>query len=261
MCHDSASRPPVFGSPATTVSSTVRLAVESSDGTQVGAFRAVPGEVLGASVLVLPDNRGLSGFYEDLCVRLAEQGHPALAIDYYGRTDGAGPWSRGADFPFMEHVFRVSRETLFADIRAGVEALRGEAAAGTGADTTAATLGFCFGGRQAFLTADAAFGVSAAIGFYGFPGELFGAAGPTQLAAGFSAPVLGVFGGADSGISAEVVAEFEAALEAGGVEHEIVTYSGMPHSFFDGAEGESDDEGARAAACADAWRRVLEFLH
>lgn len=252
MCHDPASHPPVFGPPAEAVAAASPLTLTSADGTRIGAFRAAPAEVRGASVLVLPDNRGLSAFYEELCVRLAEQGHPALAIDYYGRTAGAEPRSRDAGFPFMEHLFQVSRQTLFQDIQAGISSLR------TGADTTVATLGFCFGGRQAFLTADPAFGVSAAIGFYGFPGELFGAPGPTRLAAGFTAPVLGLFGGADTGISAEQVAAFDAALDSGGLEHEIVRYPGMPHSFFDIPGDEPD--GARVEACADAWRRVLAFL-
>lgn len=254
MCHDPASHPPVFGPPSTAITAAAPLTLTAADGTRISAFRAAPGEILGPSVLVLPDNRGLSAFYEELCVRLAEQGLPALAIDYFGRTAGAEPRSRSADFPFMEHLFQVSRETLFQDIRAGIGALRSDA----GADAAVATLGFCFGGRQAFLTADAAFGTSAAIGFYGFPGELFGAAGPTQLAGGFTAPVLGVFGSADTGISSEQVAEFGAALAESGVAHELVTYPGMPHSFFDiPAEGADP---ARADACVDAWRRVLGFL-
>jgi carboxymethylenebutenolidase len=250
MCHDPASHPPTFGTPGVAVASAVPLVLTSEDGTRVGAFRATPAEVRGASVLVLPDNRGLSAFYEELCVRLAEQGHPALAIDYFGRGDGAEPRSRDAGFPFMEHLFRLTRETLFADIRAGIAALRVEPG------TAVAALGFCFGGRQAFLTADPGFGVRAAIGFYGFPDELSGAPGPTQLAAGFTAPVLGLFGGADPGITAGHLAAFDAAL--GGVRHEIVTYPGMPHSFFD-IPGD-DPDGLRARACADAWRRVLDFL-
>ena len=212
----------------------------------------MPATVHGASVLVLPDSRGLSGFYEALCVRLAEQGHPALAIDYFGRTAGAETRERDADFPWLEHIRQASRETLFADFHAGIAALRTEP------DVAVAVLGFCFGGRQAFLTADAEFGVSAAIGFYGFPGELFGAAGPTQLAAGLTAPVLGLFGGADEHIKAEHVAEFETALDANQVRHEMVTYPGMPHGFFDDPSGELDE--AWAEACQDAWRRVLEFL-
>ena len=38
------------------------------------------------------------------------------------------------------------------------------------------------------------------------------------------------------------------------MEHELVTYPGAPHSFFDRKFEE------HAAACEDAWRRVIEFL-
>ena len=61
-------------------------------------------------------------------------------------------------------------------------------------------------------------------------------------------------GGADQAISADDVAAFEAALAEAGVEHEVVTYDGAPHSFFDRKQEEFAD------ASADAWRRVLAFL-
>jgi carboxymethylenebutenolidase len=50
------------------------------------------------------------------------------------------------------------------------------------------------------------------------------------------------------------VATFERALGAAGVEHEVVTYDGAPHSFFDRKHDEFAD------ASADAWRRVLAFV-
>lgn len=146
MCHEPTAQPPVFGPASVPVVSAETLVLASVDGARFGAFHAVPARTCGASVLVLPDNHGLSRFYEDLCVRLAEQGHPALAIDYFGRTAGVEHRERDGDFPFMEHLFRLTRETLFADIRAGIAALRAEPA------TQVVTLGFCFGGRQAFLT-------------------------------------------------------------------------------------------------------------
>jgi carboxymethylenebutenolidase len=66
--------------------------------------------------------------------------------------------------------------------------------------------------------------------------------------------VLGIFGGADQGISADAVETFEAALSAAGVPNEIVTYPGAPHSFFDRKQEDF------AQASADAWERVLEFI-
>jgi carboxymethylenebutenolidase len=67
-------------------------------------------------------------------------------------------------------------------------------------------------------------------------------------------PVLGLFGGADEGIPPDQVQAFDSALAEAGVEHELVTYPGAPHSFFDRSYEE------HAEACEDAWRRVLGFL-
>jgi carboxymethylenebutenolidase len=50
------------------------------------------------------------------------------------------------------------------------------------------------------------------------------------------------------------VAAFDEALTAAGVEHELVTYDGAPHSFFDRSQEDF------AEASADAWERVLAFL-
>jgi carboxymethylenebutenolidase len=61
-------------------------------------------------------------------------------------------------------------------------------------------------------------------------------------------------GGADQATSAEDVAAFDAALAKAGVDHEIVTYEGAPHSFFDRKQDEFVD------ASADAWSRVLGFI-
>jgi carboxymethylenebutenolidase len=194
--------------------------------------------------------RGLFRFYERLAQRLAEQGHTALAIDYFGRTAGTGP--RDEKFPFMEHIVRLTRETIDADIEAAVHYLR---APGLGCRVIFA-LGFCFGGRQAFFSSAARFGFAGVIGFYGMPG-LYpnGAAGPTQRAAELSAPILAIFGGADHGIPSHEIDAFDGALKAAGVAHEFVIYPGAGHSFFDVKYEE------HAAACADSWRRVLAFIN
>jgi carboxymethylenebutenolidase len=61
-------------------------------------------------------------------------------------------------------------------------------------------------------------------------------------------------GGDDAGIPVEVVDEFDRALDAAGVEHEIVVYPGAPHSFFDRKQEQF------ASESEDAWNRVLAFL-
>jgi carboxymethylenebutenolidase len=67
-------------------------------------------------------------------------------------------------------------------------------------------------------------------------------------------PILALMGGDDPGIPQEAVDEYEKALEAAGVAHEVVVYPGAPHSFFDRKYQDFADESA------DAWGRVLEFI-
>ncbi|MBX6386456.1 MAG: dienelactone hydrolase family protein [Microbispora sp.] len=245
MCYEPDAVPPIYGAPVTTITSG-RLILTSADGAEFAAHLSRPEHASGSAVLVLPDNRGLSGFYERLTERLAEQGHTALAIDYFGRTAGTDP--RPGDFPFMEHLMKASRDTLFADITTGIAKLRAEGG------EKVFSLGFCFGGRLAFTAARPEFGFGGTIGLYGYPDMLFGSPGPTQMAGELRGPILGLFGGADENITPEVVNAFDEALEKAGVEHEIVTYPGAPHSFFELGRPEL------AAACADAWSRILGFL-
>jgi carboxymethylenebutenolidase len=68
------------------------------------------------------------------------------------------------------------------------------------------------------------------------------------------APILALQAGADQHITAELNDAFDRALTDAGVEHEVVTYEGAPHSFFDRRQEDY------AEASDDAWRRVLDFL-
>ncbi len=118
------------------------------------------------------------------------------------------------------------------------------------------TVGFCFGGRNSFNQAAEGHDLSGVIGFYGWPTrrDENDTNAPIDRVDRFECKVLGLFGGADRGIKQEYVREFEHALDAGGVENEIVIYEGAPHSFFDRTMGEHRD------ACDDAWRRILAFV-
>src|SRR5581483_6454857 len=97
-------------------------------------------------------------------------------------------------------------------------------------------------------------GLAGAAGFYGNPTRERGGPSAAARAPQMSCPVLALQAGADANITAEDNAAFEAALSAAGVEHEIVTYPGAPHSFFDRKQEEFAD------ASADAWQRVLDFV-
>jgi carboxymethylenebutenolidase len=245
VCFDLDSAPPIPVISGAAVSHE-DVELEAPDGNRLAAFVATPEEPTDAGVVILPDVRGLYRFYEELALRFAERGIAAVAFDYFGRTAGVG--KRDDEFPYMEHVAQTTPEGIQADVAAAVAELRSRGV------RSIFTVGFCFGGRNSWLAAAGGHGLAGAIGFYGRPGERDGAPGPAQLAAELEAPILALQAGADEHITAEDNRAFEDALSAADVEHEIVTYEGAPHSFFDRKQEQFAD------ASEDAWKRVLAFI-
>jgi carboxymethylenebutenolidase len=239
MCFDTDSEPPVPRISGAAVSHE-HLTLTASDGNAFAAFLAAPEEPAATGIVVLPDVRGLYRFYEELALRFAERGHAALAFDYFGRT--AGVAERDEDFEYMPHVEQTTNDGLQVDVRAAVERLRQHGC------RSIFTVGFCFGGRHSWLAAAAGHGLAGAVGFYGHPGTVL------EHVPQLTAPVLALQAGADARITPYWNSLFGAALDIAGVEHEIVTYDGAPHSFFDRKQEEY------AEASADAWRRTLEFV-
>jgi carboxymethylenebutenolidase len=225
------------------------LELTASDGTVVAAALAESSGSERAGVVILPDVRGLYPFYVELAERFAQAGHPAIAVDYFGRTAGAG--QRGEDFEYMPHVEQTKLDQIQADALAARRALVDRAG-----ERPVFAVGFCFGGMQAFLAAASAeLDLAGVVGFYGgLDGSKRGFPSPPDVAEEMRCPVLGLFGGADRAISQDQVAGFDRALDRAGVEHEIVVYPGAPHSFFDRAYAEY------AEASEDAWRRTLAFV-
>jgi carboxymethylenebutenolidase len=249
MCFELDSMPPIPAISGAAVSHD-DLVLEAADGTRFAAFAATPDEPTGTGVVVLPDVRGLYRFYEELALRFAERGFAAVAIDYFGRTAGVG--KRDDEFPFREHVAQTTSQGIQADVAAATDYLRSPAG---GSCRAVFTVGFCFGGRHSWLAAAGGHELAGAIGFYGIPGiGRDGSPGPIQRAGELEAPILALMGGADQAISADDISALEEALTAAGVEHEVVTYEGAPHSFFDRRYDEF------AAASEDAWAKVIAFL-
>ena len=220
----------------------------SPDGTK---FRAYLAGAAGADagVVIAPDVRGLHPFYEELAERFASAGVNAIAFDYFGRT--AGIERRADDFEYMPHVRQTAPKTVFADIAASRAHLEKETKA-----RRTFVLGFCFGGRIAFLSSADVPGLAGVVGFYGRLGKRENDPWPVpaEEARRMRAPVLGLFGGDDPGIPATDIAAFDDALRAANIPHYIHTYPGAPHSFFDRTFSEHRTE------CDDAWRRVLAFM-
>src|SRR6185312_15445943 len=239
MCFDLDSAPPIPRIAGAAISHE-DLVLTAADGNRLAAFLASPDEPAAVGIAILPDVRGLYRFYEELALRFAERGFAAIAIDFFGRT--AGTEKRDDDFVYRPHVDATTEEGVQADVHAGVTRLRDEGC------ETIFTVGFCFGGARSWRAAASGHGLAGAIGFYGRPAPAL------ERVSEIAAPILALQAGDDANITAEDNAAFDQALAARGVEHELVTYEGAPHSFFDRKQEEF------AAASEDAWARVLRFI-
>jgi carboxymethylenebutenolidase len=258
MCHEPDAHPPglppgIRRAPiAGGALETHELVLSTADGNRLRAFAARPSVATRRGVLIFPDWRGLSVFYEELALRLAEAGYEAIAFDYFGRTAGTDP--HPAEFDQMPHIAAVSPATVALDAAAAAAYLRSPAAGEVG---ELATIGFCFGGRHSLLQSlpDASTGPHAIVAFYGQLGpDPAGRPGPLAAADGFVRPILGLYGGADGSIPVGQVEELDRTLTRTGLSHELHVYPRATHSFFDRRRSEFAEE------AEDAWRRLLDFL-
>jgi carboxymethylenebutenolidase len=250
MCFDLDSHPPIAPIAGGALDQT-SLVLTAADGNRFLAFQARATEPSGAGIVILPDVRGLHPYYEELALRFAEEGIDAVAFDYFGRTAGIAT-ARDESFDYAPHVAQTTWDGISADVRATADAVRADG----DRVRTLFTVGFCMGGRAAFVTPTLGLDLAGAIGFYGSPTAERANIPPipARIAPEMQGAVLGLFGGADTGIPAADIATFDEALTAAGVDHRIVTYDGAPHSFFD---RKFDDF---ADASGAAWEEVLRFV-
>ncbi len=219
------------------------MVLTSADGTELLAFHAHPRGPSATGVVVLPDIRGLFGFYKELAQRFAEAGVHAVAIDYFGRTAGLTP--RDADFAFRDHVAQMEPANVAADVGAALAWLR----ALPGATITSTyTIGFCLGGALSWRQSAAGHGLAGCIGFYGRPDRA------ADVVAGMAAPLLLLAAGRDHTPVADVEAFAAGVRATAGVEADVHVYPEAEHSFFDRKFAEFGDE------CDDAWHRMLDFM-
>ena len=198
---------------------------------------------------MLPDVRGLYRFYEELALRFAERGSAAIAIDYFGRT---AEWAkRDDDFPYMEHVAQTEPEGDPG--RCCAPPSRGCARRGRLGERIF-TVGFCFGGRirgspRRGITGSRARSASTARSASA-TGSPVRSSWPRRCRRPSSRSRPATTPTSPPRTTRPSIARSTAA----GVEHEVVTYEGAPHSFFDRKQAEHQ------AASDDAWARVERFI-
>jgi carboxymethylenebutenolidase len=221
------------------------------------AYRAAPANRPNAPVLlVVSEIFGVHEYIADVARRFAKAGYFAIAPELFVRQGDAGSYGEIAKL-IAEVVSRVPDEQVMKDLDACVAWARAQGANTTGVGIT----GFCWGGRITWLYAAHNPALKAGVAWYG---RLVGAASPlnprqpVDVAAALHGPVLGLYGGADTGIPLETVDQMKTALAAGGAaakKSEFVVYADAPHAFH------ADYRPSyRKDAADDGWKRALGWF-
>lgn len=216
-----------------------------------------------AGVLVVHEVFGLDEFTRRIQARLVEAGFAALAPDLYSRSGVPGPGSTPEEpAPEWEpEVIRAAAASIVdrrcvADLEAGLARLGSHPAVDAG---RLGVVGFCLGGRLAFLLGCHSHRLSAVVDYYGrivLP-EL-SAAQPTQpleLVLNLEAPLLAHFGGLDDSIPLEHVEELRRRLDAFARPAEVHIYPGAAHGFANSLR-----RSWVPLAEEQAWQRTRDFL-
>ncbi len=232
--------------------------VKTKDGKEMDAYRAMPasGQAF-ATILVVQEIFGVHAHIADLCRRFAKAGYYAIAPELYFRQGDPKAIS-DVQAVLREIVSKVPDEQVMGDLDATVDFAKGEGKADT---AKLGITGFCWGGRIVWLYAAHSAALKAGVAWYG---RVVGDSTPmtpkhpVDIAKDLKAPVLGLYGGADTGIPNDTVDKMRAALKAGSPaaqKSQIDTYPDTPHAF-----NADYRPSYRKEQAEDAWKKALAWF-
>ncbi|MFZ9138439.1 MAG: dienelactone hydrolase family protein, partial [Hylemonella sp.] len=226
-------------------------------GFSMPAYRAMPADKKFVPVvLVLSEIFGVHEHIADVANRFARAGYLAIAPELFVRQGDAQSYGEIAKL-FAEVISKVPDAQVAGDLDASLD----WAAANGGDMSRVGVTGFCWGGRQVWLYAAHSKRIKAGVAWYG---RVVGAnneltpKNPIDIAGQLNAPVLGLYGEADTGIPLDGVEKMKVALAAGNANSkasQFVLYKDAPHAFH------ADYRPSyRKEAADDGWKRCLAWF-
>jgi len=216
----------------------------------VGGFLAHPRGRTGDGIVVVMEAFGLNAFVRETCIRFARAGYVAIAPDvYHGEVYDYSDRERA-----IAKLNTLDDATLMNEIGGALDVLEAEGARRN------AIIGFCMGGRAAFL-ANATHGdrLRASISFYGgsiAPAEAKGPRKPLlSRVPDLRAAQLLVYGAKDTSIAPDEHARLAQALSEHGKRYTIAVFPDAPHAF-----ATFDRESYRENQARAAFRTAFAFL-
>ena len=227
------------------------------NGFKMPAYRAAPaGKTNLPVVLILSEIFGVHEYIADTARRFAKAGYLAIAPELFVRQGDAQSYGEMAKL-IAEVISKVPDAQVMADLDATVA----WASTQGGNLNKVGVTGFCWGGRQTWLYAAHSKHIKAGVAWYG---RLVGNATPltpvlpVDVVAKLNGPVLGLYGGADTGIPVSTVAQMQNALATGSKAAQastFVLYPDAPHAFH------ADYRPSyRKPAADDGWQRALAWF-
>jgi carboxymethylenebutenolidase len=224
-------------------------------GGEIPAYRAMP--ETGRSfpvVLVVQEIFGVHEHIKDICRRFAKLGHLAIAPEMYSRQGDVSKITN-----INEIITKVVSKVPDAQVMSDLDATVAWAKRSSKGETNKLGItGFCWGGRIVWLYAAHNPQLKAGVAWYGrlvgTPDELH-PTHPVDIAAQLKAPVLGLYGGKDTGIPQDTIEKMRAAIKAAGGKSEIIVYPDAGHGFNADYRPGYDKNAAQ-----DGMRRLQEWF-
>jgi carboxymethylenebutenolidase len=227
-----------------------------SDG-EIPAYRAMP-DKKGKKfpvVLVIHEIFGVHEHIQDVCRRFAKLGYMAIAPALYARQ---------GDVKSIASVQELARD-IFGKIpdtqsMSFLDSTVAWAKKNSGNTKKLSITGFCWGGRIVWLYAAHNPKVDAGAAWYGrlVPGTTKNEAQPTMpidYAKDLKVPVLGLYGGLDTGIPLDSVQRMQEELKKGKSKSEIVVYPNAGHAFNADYRPSYNKQSAD-----DAWAKMKDWF-
>jgi carboxymethylenebutenolidase len=231
------------------------ITMRGHNGDPLEAYYARP---LGASsvpgVVVIHHMPGWDEWTKDVVRKLAHHGYAAIAPHLFSRL-GPGAWDELA--VAARSAGGMPDAQVVGDVGAAVQLLRDQ----PGCNGKVGVIGFCSGGRQAYMMA-CKLEIDAAVDCWG--GRVI--AKPEELnerqpvavidmTPSMRCPLLGIFGNDDASPDPEQVNRTEEVLRSLGKDYEFHRYDGAGHGFF-----ATDRANYRPEQAVDGWKKVFAFF-
>lgn len=225
----------------------------------IPAYRAMPDKKgKFPTVLVIHEIFGVHEWIQDVCRRFAKLGYLAIAPSLYARQGDVSQIKEIRDI-IGQVVSKVPDAQVMSDLDATVAWAKNN----KGDTGKLGITGFCWGGRQVWLYAAHNPKVDAGAAWYGplaasanSPKNPLQPQFPVDVAKDLKVPVIGFYGGLDTGIPQEAVNKMREELKKGKSKSEIIVYPNAQHGFLADYRPSYNAE-----ASQDAWAKLQNWFN